>query len=340
MTLQQLIAAIAAVARQEPAETKISEVVARLWPVHESLLGPDRLIGPERVPLSDGASFKAPLLEATLFEATLLTAARTDRPWVGAAVAIQGAIHRLLDGVDHPLQKQAGECIAFCASEMAGNRPSAIETTIARKPGGDWTLTGTKRWATLGPMSSHLVVIVSESRDEERNHLRAVVIPSDRAGVLIEEMTIPGSVPNSLRLPHSLIHLDGVAVERAEVLAGDGYSSYLKPYRTIEDLFGTAAQASSLLAMGCRHGAPVEAIEGLVALIASLRAVVLEDLGTPSSHLVVSAAEAALPQLIPAIEPCLPADVASWWAVGETVPVAQTAKGIRRSRALEQLLAG
>ena len=332
MTLQELIAAIAADALQEPTETKIKAVIAELWPIRSTLIDNAASAG------DDGDSANGMPAAGLLFEATLLTAARTDRPWVGAAVAIQGAIHTLLKDVEHPLQGRAGECVAFCASEMGGNRPSAIETTVQHDASGGLVLNGRKRWATLGPMASHLVVIASERQDSERNHLRAAVIPTDRSGVFIEEMTIPGSMPNSLRLPHSLINLDGVAVDQNELMVGDGYSAFMKPYRTIEDAFGVAAQAASLLAMALRHGAEAEAVDGVVALIASLRAVVLEDLTQPSSHLVVSAAEKALPALIPAIAAHLPDDIASWWVVEDGVAVAPTAKGLRRSRALERLL--
>src|SRR5262245_48930328 len=43
---------------------------------------------------------------------------------------------------------------AFCVTEVDGNRPRDIRTTIAPQPDGALRIDGAKRWTTLGPSST------------------------------------------------------------------------------------------------------------------------------------------------------------------------------------------
>src|SRR5262245_48690889 len=48
---------------------------------------------------------------------------------------------------------------AFCVTEADGNRPRDIRTTIAPQPDGALRIDGAKRWTTLGPSSTLLLIV-------------------------------------------------------------------------------------------------------------------------------------------------------------------------------------
>lgn len=271
------------------------------------------------------------------FQAALITCSQLDRPWLVYAVALQAALRRLIDDRGAaPAGLGAGDILCFCASESGGNHPRAIETTIEKGPGGGSTMRGVKRWATLAPAADGLLVIASVHRDEERNHLRAVMLPADAPGLYVEDMTIPGAKGSTLHLPNGLVQIEDVAIHDDMMLPGDGYADYLKPFRTLEDLFGSASRAAAMLGLARRHAAPESVVERIVGILGSLQAVATAP-HRPASQLVIGAAEAALDEQLAVLVTSLPEALASWWNASAEVQVAASAKARRRSTALQRL---
>lgn len=175
--------------------------------------------------------------------------------------------------------------LALCASEAKGAHPRFIETRLDRAdraPGDErasLTLSGVKHYATLGQHADGYIVIASVGRAPDgKNRLAAVHIPSGRAGVTLTDLPPTPFVPE---LPHARIAFEQVTVDPDDVLPGDGYAHYLKPFRTIEDMHVFAAACAWLVQVGRRSNWPQAVIEGLVAALMAL-AGLADVAGTPA----------------------------------------------------------
>ena len=143
---------------------------------------------------------------------------------------------------------------ALCATEDEGGHPRAIKTRLE-----SGRVTGTKRFVSFGTFAKHLLVVASEGASEGRNRLRVVQVAAS-------DVTLdPGmELPFVPEVPHASVVLENVA---GQVLPGDGYERYLKPFRTIEDLHVNAAVLAYLLNVGLRFGWSNAAKEDLLAAL-------------------------------------------------------------------------
>ena len=188
----------------------------------------------------------------------------------------QAALSALLP--DHPSDRLR----ALCATEQGGGHPAAIRTELAFAADGASTLTGTKSFVTLGTAAEQLVVVASTgSNATGQNQLRVVLVDAKSAGVTLHELPALPFIPE---VPHAEMTLTDVRVASGEILAGDGYTKYLKPFRTIEDIHVFAAVFGWLLQVARRSGWPTATQEKLLAVIVALRGLALEDPSSPAVH--------------------------------------------------------
>jgi hypothetical protein len=96
-----------------------------------------------------------------------------------------------------------------------------------------------------------------------------VRVPASRAGIAIAELPVTPFAPE---IAHATVTFAGVRVEPDEVLEGDGYADFVKPFRTIEDIHVLAAVLGYLVscARALEGSWPRAIIEGLLADIATL----------------------------------------------------------------------
>jgi acyl-CoA dehydrogenase len=185
----------------------------------------------------------------------------------------------------------SGGLAAMCATEAGGGHPRAIQTSLVPMAGGGWTLSGRKTWVTLGVDTDRLLVVATTGTDAEgRNRLRVARVPSRRAGVLLA----PGAAtPFAPEIGHASATLEGVAVAEHEVLPGDGYEAFLKPFRTIEDVHVTAAVLGWAIGVARASGWERGWIEEAVAITLALRAVSACDPSRPETHVALAGAMAS-----------------------------------------------
>ncbi|MCY1043764.1 acyl-CoA dehydrogenase family protein, partial [Corallococcus sp. bb12-1] len=217
---------------------------------------------------------------------------RADRLGFAFASGYHAALRSLFP------QLPADRRVALCATESGGGHPTAIETTLT-PAGAGWTLDGTKTYVTLGTHAEVLLVVATEGRDAQgRNRLRMVVVDAKKPGVRIEPLPPLGFVPE---VPHAALRLEGVAVASEDVLPGDGYTRYLRPFRTVEDCHVNLAVLGWLVKVGRQCGWPVALREELVSIAVLIRALSQED---PSDLGVHVALGGALAQMHRALERC------------------------------------
>lgn len=249
--------------------------------------------------------------------------AAADRPGWAFASGYHEALRRLIPAVGE-------RAVALAATEAGGAHPRAIATRLA---GG--RLDGVKSFVTLAPACDAAVVIASQGESGGRNQLVALLVPLDRDGVSLEALPPTAFAPE---VPHAAITFRAVAVGPGDRLPGDGYTDYLKPFRTVEDVHVMAAIAAWIAATFSRAGAPGAApAEELAALAAALVAIGQLDPRAQTSHRLLGGALGALDQAIARAEPVWsavdPAVRARWQRDRPLLQVAGAARAARLNRA-------
>lgn len=179
---------------------------------------------------------------------------------------------------------------ALCVTESAGNRPRDIRTTIVPLGDGGFRIDGAKRWTTLGPASTQLLVVgvlQTPGADSARPMLRVARVPVPSPGLVLEPMPPTRFVPE---VPHAQLQLHGVRVNGHALLPGDGYDACVKPFRTIEDVHVTLAVLAYLLREGLARRWPPAIVEEVVAAIGLLLRIAMDDANAATTHVALAGA--------------------------------------------------
>ena len=226
---------------------------------------------------------------------------------------------------------------ALCATEEGGAHPKAIQTRLEPTANGGYEVTGRKKWATVANVASSLLVVASTGVESGVNRLRVVRIAANAPGVRL----VPASAPFVPEIPHAAVELERVAVSEADVLPGDGYDEYLKPFRTVEDVHVHAALAGYLIGVARRHGFEKATIEQLLVLALASRSIAALDPKVASTHLALAGLLASVPRVVENIErewAAAPDDEwARWQRDRALLQVAGSARSARRERAWSTL---
>ncbi|MDP3277611.1 MAG: acyl-CoA dehydrogenase [Deltaproteobacteria bacterium] len=189
----------------------------------------------------------------------------------------------------------------LCVTESGGNHPRAIETTLTETDEG-LLLQGQKAFCTLADDATLLLIAAREGERDGRPSIRLVCVSPAQIGVVIEPLAPLRFVPEA---SHALLALN-TRVDPAQVLEGDGYTRYVKPFRTVEDLHVMAAL--SAFAWGASRRwltAETQALE-LLASITTLGDLAGRDPSDAVTHLalagVLSTLPLALTRVVEAIE--------------------------------------
>lgn len=229
--------------------------------------------------------------------------------------------------------------VSFAATEEGGAHPKAIRTALA--PHGEgWVLDGAKQWVTLGPQGGAILVVarLPGSDDDARPTLRVVRVDAGAPGVTLTPLPHMPFVPE---IPHASVRLERVEIAPADVLLGDGYEHYLKPFRTIEDLHVHAAVLAWLLAVGARAGWPRPPRERALSALVTARSLAMLSPSSPVVHLALGGLIAEAHAIVDELEPCWatvdPALRARWERDRPLLGVAGKARAQRLLRAWERL---
>lgn len=196
------------------------------------------------------AAFEQPAQRA------VVSAASADRLAFAFASGYQAALCALFPSLSrHALA-------ALCATEEGGGHPRELRTTLD-----GFRVTGRKKFVTSAQLAEQLFVVASVGQHEGRNRLKVARVPAASPGVTLTPMDELPFVPE---LPHGEVRFQNA--EAAEVLDGDGYDRYLKPFRTIEDVHVHAALLGYLISLGRRSGWRLERLVCLAVAAVALAA--------------------------------------------------------------------
>lgn len=228
-----------------------------------------------------------------------------DRLGYAFAAGYQEALTQLLSGTLVDVQPQ--QPMALCATESLGAHPRSIATQLSVvSPTGaaeeeTYRLDGEKTFVTLGEQAQRLLIVASRGLDAQgRNRLQGVLIPTERAGVTL----LPGpATPFVPEIPHASLRLQAVPVTSGELLPGDGYERYLKPFRTIEDVHVHAALLGYLVQVGRRCGFPSSHSAEALALLCALSPIAAAPPLSRSMHIALAGVLQATARFVESSEP-------------------------------------
>jgi len=229
--------------------------------------------------------------------------------------------------------------VCLSATESGGAHPRAIQTSLAAGTGGDFILDGEKIWSTLAPLAREaLVVARSGELADGRPRLLVVRTPLGAPGVEIEAMPEPVFAPE---VPHAVVRFSDVRVRAEQLLEGDGYEGYLKPFRTIEDLHVHAALVGYWISVARRSGFPKDLVERSLSLLASLSALGEGDPLAPALHVALAGAIADARSLLADTEPhwqrVTRPERERWLRDAPLLRVAERARAARLERAWQRI---
>lgn len=228
-------------------------------------------------------------------------------PWVRAVVAgyqadcvgfafisgYQSALHALVPTLP------AGQLSALCVTEKGGNHPRAIQSLLTLESDA-YELTGSKSFITGGTLADTLLVAARiDGQQDGHPILKLVKIDSNLHGISIKPMPALAFVP---QIEHATVQFQRVTCAKDSVLPGDGYTDYVKPFRTIEDIYVILALCSYLLRVSLKINASHATIESVMACIASHAALAQADPKSPATHLMLAGARQQMEQLLPPLE--------------------------------------
>ena len=221
-----------------------------------------------------------------------------DRTAYAFAAGYESALRRLVPGLP------ARAIVSFCVTEEKGGHPSSVRSTLRRAEDGGarpWTLNGAKKFITMAEEAELLVVAASVGTSPDgKNMIRMALLRKDDPGVAIRSMTGLPFVPE---ISHGTMTFSDVRLGEDDILPGDGYRDYIRPFRTIEDLHVFAAIAGFLVRVACVYGWPADVIERTASLIACTRALAQEDPSSPATHIAVGGLHAQFAALLEGASP-------------------------------------
>lgn len=183
-------------------------------------------------------------------------------------------------------------CLA--ASEEGGAHPKNIRTRLT--PSGEgYVLDGAKTWVTLATEVEELLVVATVGEHEGKNLLRVARVPTGREGVTL---TPRPPTPFAPEIVHATATFAGVRVAGDELLPGDGYAEYVKPFRTIEDIHVGAAVLAFLVATARRHALSSAVLVDLLPLLLAARTLASCDPKAPETHVALAGVFAGLSRLL------------------------------------------
>jgi acyl-CoA dehydrogenase len=206
-----------------------------------------------------------------------------DRLAWAFSAGYQAALRALIGGA------APNEVLSLSVTEASGNRPRDIAARLHTDGQGGWRLSGHKRWASLAPCATRVLVVALDER--------GVVAPGDRPRLCVADVGVPSAgltlrsmppTPFVPEVPHGNISLDAVPLAASAVLPADGYEHYVKPFRTLEDTFVTAATLAYLLRESLARCWPQALSESLVGQLVTLSGLSAAPADDPLVHLALA----------------------------------------------------
>ena len=286
---------------------------------------PDLLQSRERLPaVADLAEGFATLLQqlgnVTPFELAVAGGRRMATPGLAFLVGYQAALRMLWPSAPLSLG-------ALCATEQRSLRPSDMQTRLT-----DLRLSGAKDFVTAGDAADWLLIAARSEEAGATPRLSLAVVYPGEPGVTVEKLPALPLMPD---ISHGRLHLDGAL---CELLAGDGWDAYVKPFRTLEDVYVLSAMTAWLYGVGQDSDWPQTLQLRLLALLAGCAEMSRQPPNNPAGHVLLGGLFAQFDALKTELDQALSEGDPQWaqmWQRDQAVM--QLASGARAKRLVKAL---
>lgn len=89
-------------------------------------------------------------------------------------------------------------------------------------------------------------------------------------------------------LSHGSMQLKNVSVKEDQMLPGDGYEDYVKPFRTIEDIHVTSALIGHIFSIGLTNNWPRSLLQQLFSVFVQLRSISKHSAKDAGAHIALA----------------------------------------------------
>ena len=226
------------------------------------------------------------------------------------------------------------ELKALCVSEAKGGHPKVIQTTLKNHQ-----ITGVKTYVTAGSDADHLLVLCKTTEIVDGKPLLKIVhLPRQTDNIKVTNFDLPFMKA----VKHGKLALDKTKITAAQILDGDGYSQYTKPFRTLEDVCVSAAYQAMLLRQAIDHNWDETVRDQLLLNIFTLKNLLSLPPSAKETHLLLSTQEQNFENLLPFIEENITkyasADFKADWELNKRVIfLGKQLKQVRLAKAREVL---
>lgn len=258
-----------------------------------------RLNDPLRLPLAATlgetyAALSERLGPVAPFELAVLGGRAMATPGLAFLVGYQAALRVLWPSAPAGLG-------ALCATERRSVRPADMQVRLE-----SLRLTGDKDFVTAGLDAEWLLVAARSEGQGEAPRLSLAVVYPGEPGVTLEALP---TLPLMPEVGHGRLRLQDAA---CELLAGDGWDAYVKPFRTLEDLYVLAALTAWLYGVGQECAWPQELRLRLLAVLAGCAEGSRQCADSVACHLLLGSLFSQFQALRAAIDKALLAGPEQW----------------------------
>ncbi|EJM19663.1 acyl-CoA dehydrogenase [Pseudomonas sp. GM18] len=216
---------------------------------------------------------------------------------------------------------------ALCATEQRSLRVADMQTRLR-----DLRLNGRKDFVTAGDAADWLLVAARSEEPGSDPRLSLAVVYPGEPGVRLEKLAPMPLMPD---IGHGRLFLDNAL---CELLAGDGWDAYVKPFRTLEDIYVLSAMTAWLFGIGQDNDWPHTLQLRLLALLAGCAEVSRQAPNNPAGHVLLGGLFAQFDGLKAEVNQAMtdgPPQWAAMWQRDQAVmDLAAGARGKRLAKAL------
>ncbi len=230
---------------------------------------------------------------------------------------------------------------ALCHTEKGVKKPREMQTEL-RSFSGELKLNGAKSFVSGGADAGTLLISALDFREEEedRNRANLVIIKLDAQQVGLNVQTLP-TLPFVPELSHAALTLSEVLIEPENIVPGDGYADFVKPFRSEEDLHILAALSGQRLQLALENEQQ-EIAQRLLSLISAICSLKVAERNAATTHLLLAGIKAGFEDVIslqnPLIKQAYPGFYAAWQRDKALLNLAEKAQAIRTQNAWEHFI--
>lgn len=215
---------------------------------------------------------------------------------------------------------------ALCVTEKKSVRPADLQTRLD-----GLALHGRKDFATAADSAAWWLVAARDEEEGESPRLAMTVVLAGAPGAKLEPLPALPILPD---IPHARLLLDGAHCER---LPGDGWETYSKPFRTLEDVHVLASICAWLYGVAIEQRWAAEVSLRLTGVLAGSAEVSRLPASQAETHLLLAGVFSQFEALAPAIDAAFstgdPALAAAWKRDRGVLSIAASARAKRLEKA-------